>query len=148
MERYPAIYKTTLVIINHLELCGMAQVPKTLQSWLRLFSKPSTSQSFGLMDKNMCIIYQHFSLNRCSRTHYIACSLWKYHQLKVTKAVTKNALESLSLWQQRVVYWLDSPLLLWTVTLEKPSFLICSSGERATDSRPLGNGGRVGVKRE
>lgn len=65
--------------------------------------------------------------------HHIACSLWKY-QLGLTKAVTKNALESLSLWQQRVVYWLDRPLLLCTVTLEKPFFLIYSSGERATDS--------------
>lgn len=55
--------------------------------------------------------------------------------------------ESLSLWQQRVVYWLDSPLL-WTVTLEKPSFLIYGSGERATDSCPLGTVGWVGGKRE
>lgn len=27
----PAIYKTTVVIISHFELCGRAQVSKTLQ---------------------------------------------------------------------------------------------------------------------
>lgn len=31
MEQYPAIYKTTLGIISHCELCGRAQVPKMLQ---------------------------------------------------------------------------------------------------------------------
>lgn len=28
VDWYPAIYKTTLVIISHFELCGKAQVPK------------------------------------------------------------------------------------------------------------------------
>ena len=72
------------------------------------------------------------------------------HNLVIMKipSTIKNALETPSSWLQRVVYWLNSALLLWTVTLEKHSSLIYGSGERATDSHPLGEWRVGGSERE
>lgn len=68
------------------------------------------------------------------------------HQLEMTIAFIKPAFESLSLWQQSVVYWLDSALLLRAVILVRHSLLIYSSGERAFGSHPLGSEEWVRVK--
>lgn len=46
-------------------------------------------------------------------------------------------------WRQRVGYWLDSPLLLWTDTLKRLSFCICSS-ERKKNWQSSSGEGRKG----
>lgn len=123
----------------------MAQVPSNMTKAVH-HSQGYLAMRSGLKEIFVHKFNQHFSKLAFNKAQG-GLLILKTASTKTVKRRYRNALESLSLRQQRAVYWIDSLLLFWTVTLEKPSFLICGTGERATGSHPLGSGGWVGVKR-
>lgn len=64
--------------------------------------------------------YPHFSLNWHLTKNSVTCSLWKYHEGTLTKAVSKNHFSHCSFGNKEWFIGLTALVFLWTVTLEKP----------------------------
>lgn len=99
----------------------MAQVPSNMTKAVH-HSQGYLAMRSGLKEIFVHKFNQHFSKLAFNKAQG-GLLILKTASTKTVKRHYRNALESLSLRQQRAVYWIDSLLLFWTVTLEKPSFL-------------------------